>query len=256
VHYSPLPDPDAQWRGMSWLTPVLREIQADTATTRHKLRFFENGASPSFGLKYDPALSPQQVREYKAMFDEANTGTDKAYKVLHIGGGVDPFSIGANMQQLDFRAVQGAGETRIAAAAGVGAIIARFSEGLQGSALNQGNYAAAKRQFADMTLRPLWRTAASALSKFASPPSGSRLWIDVRDIAFLAEDQKNAAEILASKAATIRQLVDAGYDPDAAVRAVQNDDLSLLTGAHSGLFSVQLQPAGAQATPTPPGGQP
>src|SRR5205823_2138143 len=32
-----------RWRGMSWLTPVLREIQADTATTRHKQKFFENG---------------------------------------------------------------------------------------------------------------------------------------------------------------------------------------------------------------------
>jgi hypothetical protein len=29
VHYSPVPDPEAQWRGMSWLTPVLTEIQAD-----------------------------------------------------------------------------------------------------------------------------------------------------------------------------------------------------------------------------------
>jgi hypothetical protein len=37
-HWSPIPDPEAQYRGMSWLTPVCREIQADGAATLHKLR--------------------------------------------------------------------------------------------------------------------------------------------------------------------------------------------------------------------------
>ncbi len=26
AHYAPIPDPAAQWRGMSWLTPILREL--------------------------------------------------------------------------------------------------------------------------------------------------------------------------------------------------------------------------------------
>jgi hypothetical protein len=29
AHWSPIPDPLANFRGMSWLTPVLREIDAD-----------------------------------------------------------------------------------------------------------------------------------------------------------------------------------------------------------------------------------
>src|SRR3546814_8701357 len=28
-HWSPIPDPDAQYRGMSWLTPVLTDIMSD-----------------------------------------------------------------------------------------------------------------------------------------------------------------------------------------------------------------------------------
>jgi phage portal protein BeeE len=43
-HWSPIPDPEAQYRGMSWLTPVVREVQADRAATAHKLKFFENAA--------------------------------------------------------------------------------------------------------------------------------------------------------------------------------------------------------------------
>jgi hypothetical protein len=36
AHYSPIPDPIARFRGMSWLTPVLNEITSDKAATTHK----------------------------------------------------------------------------------------------------------------------------------------------------------------------------------------------------------------------------
>jgi phage portal protein BeeE len=243
VHFSPLPDPDAQWRGMSWITAVISEVQADIATTRHKQKFFENGASLSLAVKYDAGLTPQQVREWATLLNEAHRGTENAYKTLHLGGGADPVPIGISPKDLDFKAIQGASETRIASASGVGAIIARFSEGLGGSSLNEGNYNSAKRQFVDMLLRPHWRMAAAALEKFADPvPGGARLWYDARDVALLSENEKDAADILASRAATLRQLVDAGYTPESAVSAVQNDDLSLLV--HSGLYSVQLQEPG------------
>lgn len=258
VHYAPLPDPEAQWRGMSWLTPVLREIDADKAATRHKLSFFEAGATLGVTVSYSPDVSREDFERYVELFEKAHEGASNAYRTLHLGGGADVKVVGADLKQLDFKATQGAGETRIAAAAGVGAIIARFSEGLQGSSLNAGNYAAAKRQFADMTLRSLWRSAAGSLEKLTPPPPGrrARLWYDARDVEFLKEDQKDAAEILSTNASTIKQLVDAGYQPDAVVDAVEAGDLSRLTGKHSGLFSVQLQPAATASLPTPGGGQP
>jgi phage portal protein BeeE len=251
AHYSPIPDPQAQWRGMSWLTPIVREVRADNSATDHKLNFFRNGAALNVVVSYDASVNPDAFERYVALFNSAqrNVG-ENAYKTLHLGGGADATVVGTNLQQIDFRAVQGAGETRIAAAAGVGAIIARFSEGLAGSALNQGNYAAAKRQFADMTLRPLWRTAAAALSKFTAPPTRSRLWYDPRDVELLKEDRKDAAEILSLTASTMRQLVDAGYTPDSVVTAVEIGDLTKLV--HSGLYSVQLQsPSGSDPTSDP-----
>jgi len=240
VHYSPIPDPDAQWRGMSWLTPLVREVKADNYATRHKLKYFENGAASTFALKYDPTLDADQVKRYAALFDDAHMGTDKAYKTIHLGGGADPVAINSEMRA-DFKAIQGAGETRIAAAAGVGAIIARFSEGLQGSSLNQGNYAAAKRQFADMTLRPLWRTAAGALAKLVDVQDNARLWYDTRDVEFLKEDRKDAAEIRSVTANTISSLVTAGYTPESVITAIEADDLTRLV--HSGRYSVQLHSA-------------
>ena len=39
-HYSPIPDPEARFRGMSWLTPIIEEILGDQQMTQHKKRFF------------------------------------------------------------------------------------------------------------------------------------------------------------------------------------------------------------------------
>jgi phage portal protein BeeE len=232
---------------MSWITPVVREIQADTAATKHKLKFFENGTTSNFVVSYEAGLSKAQFLEYVAAFKEAHAGVDNAYKTIHLGGGADVTTVGADMKQLDFKATQGAGETRIASASGAGAVVAMLSEGMQGSALNAGNYNAAKRQFADMTIRPQWRSAAAALSKFTSPPAGTRLWYDAAGISFLQEDAKDAAEIQSKRAATVRTLVDGGFTWASAVAAVEADDLSLLD--HTGLFSVQLQPPGSISAP-------
>jgi phage portal protein BeeE len=256
AHYAPLPDPQAQWRGMSWLTPVVREVQADTHATKHKLNYFERGTSLNVVVKYDKSIPPKDLPAYQALFDQGHKGSVNAYRTLHLGGGADVSVLGADLKSIDFKAVQGAGESRIAAAAGVGAIIARFSEGLAGSSLNAGNYSAAKRQFADMTLRPLWRSAAGSLAKLVSVPAGSRLWYDVRDVEFLKEDRKDAAEILQMSATTVRALVESGYEPDAVIDAVEAGDLSRLTGRHSGLYSIQLQEPGSGSTSAPTEGSP
>ncbi len=80
-------------------------------------------------------------------------------------------------------------------------------------------------------------------SKIVTVPGGAELWYDDRDVAFLKEDIGERADVELKKAQTIRFLVDAGYLPDSVIEAVESEDLSLLV--HSGLYSVQLQPANA-----------
>jgi hypothetical protein len=230
---------------MSWLTPVIREIQADGAATAHKLAFLENAATPNLAVSLPKEVTPQQFDEFVELMSSKHDGPQFAGKTLYTGGGADVTVIGADMRQLDFKVTQGAGETRLAAAAGVPPTVAGLSEGMQGSSLNAGNFGQARRQFADMTLSNLWRNAAGSLEVLCPPPPGSRLWYDTRDIPFLREDMKDAAEIQQSQANTIRQLIDAGYTADTVVKAVNNSDWSLLT--HSGLFSVQLQAPGTES---------
>jgi phage portal protein BeeE len=245
AHWSWNPDPESQYRGMSWLTPILREIQGDRAATTHKLKFFENGATLSTIVSLDPSVTKENFERFKAAMENSHRGVQNAYQTMYVGGGADVTVVGADMRALDFKAIQGLSETRVAAAARVHPVIVGLSEGLQGSSLNAGNFNAAKRSFAEGTLMPLWRGAAAALSPLVKlPPSAgaARLWYDTRDIAFLREDAKDAAQILSTRAQTIRNLLDAGFEPDAVVRAIEADDLGMLLGNHSGLFSVQLQP--------------
>jgi hypothetical protein len=252
AHWSPLPDPTARFRGMSWLTPVVREVMADTKMTEHKGRFLDNAATPNLVVKYPP-LSEEEFLTVKRLIDEGHAGVINAYKTMHLSGGADVTVVGQNMQQLDFKLVQGAGETRLAAAAGVPPVIVGFSEGLAGSSLNAGNYAMARRRLADGTLHPLWGSAFGALQRVTGRPPGddARLWYDASQIPFLREDLKDQADITDVEARAVRTLVDAGFDPDAAVAAVVQRDLRLLGNNHTGLFSVQLQPPGS-VTAAPP----
>jgi phage portal protein BeeE len=251
AHFAPFPDPLASYRGMSWLTPVVREIEGDRAATEHKLKFFEHAATPNLAISMPLELPPEQFREFEKLYRAGHEGADNAYRTLLIGGGADLTVIGSNLQQLDFKVTQGAGETRICAAGGVPAVLAGISEGLQGSSLNAGNYAAAKRRFADATVRPLWRNAAGSLQVIVPPPAGARLWWDGRDIPFLRDDEKDLSAIQNQRANTIRTLVDAGYDPPSVIQAVEAEDFTLLK--HSGWFSVQLQqPGSAAAAAEPP----
>lgn len=246
AHYSPIPDPIADWRGMSWLTPVIREIQGDKAMTAHKLKFFENAATPNLAIKFDPSISAAQVEEFRRIVEDRHAGWENAYKTIYLGGGADPTVIGSTMEQMSFKTTQGAGETRVAAAAGVPPVLVGLSEGL--AAATYSNYGQARRRFADGTIRPLWRMAAASLQKLVVAPPGADLWYDDRDIPFLREDEKDAAEIAGIQSATVQKLVDAGFDPDAAVQAAATGDMRALTGTHTGLYSVQLQP------PNPEGG--
>ncbi len=245
AHFSTIPDPELPLRGMAWLTPIIREIMGDQAMTEHRLQFFEHGATPSMIVKTNFPKLDAVAKEWIAFWKQEHEGIGNAYKTAFLSAGSDATVVGANLQQIDFKAVQGGGETRIAAAGGVPPIVAGLSEGLQGSSLNAGNFAASMRRFADLTARPLWRNAAGSLERIVPAPSGNRLWYDSRDIPALKDDVKDAAEVQGLQAAAIRTLTDGGYDAESVVDAIVSGDLKRLT--HTGLLSVQLNPPNTKA---------
>lgn len=240
-HYKPLASPLSPFRGHSWLSSVIQDVQVDGELTDYKSAFLSNAATPNMVVSFDPTITKEAFDKFRESMEARHRGTANAYRTLYLGGGADVKVVGANFEQIAMKAVQGAGETRIAAAAGVPASIVGISEGLAGSSLNAGNYAAARRRFADGTIRPLWRAAAGALQNIVPPPDGgARLWYDDRDVSFLQEDVMDAADIQSRNALTIESLIRGGFVPASAVRAVTTGDFSQLE--HTGLYSVQLQP--------------
>jgi phage portal protein BeeE len=255
AHYSTDPDPVSHFIGRSWLRSVYAEVDTDRQLTEHKAGFLERGATPSFAIKYpaEAFRGEQGGEQAKAVVEEFQRryeGVGNSWKALHLFNGADPVSIGANFRDLDFRSVQGAGETRICAAARVPASVVGVSEGLAGSALNAGNFGQARRQFGEQFAYPAWRLACEALAPLVNVPADAELWYDTTDVAFLHNDARDAADIISVQASAIRSLVDGGMDADAAVRAVTGGDLSILAGQHTGLVPVQLQAPGTK-TPSP-----
>lgn len=246
-HWAPKPDPTASYRGMSWITPIVREIMGDKSAMEHKLKFFDNGATVNLVVKLPETIKGDAFKQWVALFKDAHDSRLSAYETVFMGGGGDIEAIGADMKQIDFKVTQGHGESRIAAAAGTPPIVVGLSEGLE--AATYSNYGQARRAFADGTMRMLWGGAAEALATIMPRLPGARLWIDTRSISFLQEDNKDAAEIQMVDAQSVATLVNVGFEPDSVVAAIMANDFGLLV--HKGLLSVQL----FDPVATPPGGK-
>jgi phage portal protein BeeE len=259
AHWAPIPDPECPGVGQSWISAALRDIQGDQAATQHKLQFFTNGATPNMVVKGIPAVSQEQFDAYVDMLESKHAGVANAYKTLYLTAGADATVVGSDLKQLEFKATQGAGETRIAMLGRVPAALLGISEGLAGSSLNAGNFGMARRIFADSWIYPSLQDLASSVEAILTRPTNrfgdpdAELWFDTGDMPILREDAKDAAEITEIQARTISGLVKEGFTPESAKAAVIGQDMTLLV--HSGLISVQLQPPGvAAATAALPNG--
>jgi phage portal protein BeeE len=244
AHWTPLPDPESPSMGMSWITPAIRDIQGDKSATEHKLKFFANGATPNLVVKGIPAATQEAFEEIVDAMEAKHSGIRNAYKTLYLTAGADASVIGSNLQEVAFKEVQGAGETRISVLSRVPAPLLGISEGLAGSSLNAGNFGMARRMFADTWVYPALEGLAHALAPIINVPQGSELWFDTVDIPLLREDGKDQADIDAVKAQAIRTMVEAGFEPKTAVATVAPDWATTLT--HTGLVSKQMYEPGVK----------
>ncbi len=243
AYFSLAPNPLSPRIGVPWIASALPQLMSHQAASLHKRSYWEHGASPNFAVQVR-SVDPKKFNEWVQVFRQNHEGARNAARTLFVSEGTTVTPLGNTLQEADLKAVQGADETVICAAAGVPPVVVGISEGLQGSSLNSGNFAASMRRFADMFARPAWRNAAGSLESIIPPPPGMRLWYADDDIPALKDDIKDAADALFVQAQAIRQLSDGGYDPDSVVDAIVANDLRRLK--HTGAFSVQLHEPGAE----------
>lgn len=250
AHGAPYPDPLRAFRGSSWISAVTREVMADSAMTRHKLKFFDNAATPNLLITVDTTLSDPQRDHWRSQLDAKFGGWRNAYKTMVLEEGADARVIGSNMREIDFTTTQSAGENRVAVAAGVPSVVLGIKEGAEQATYS--NYSSAIQHFAAFTIRHLWLTAAKTLEQVVNVPAGWRLMYDDSGIPALQTDLKDEAEIQEIQATTMRELIDTGFTPESVVEAVTTGDMGVLV--HTGLISdeLALEP---ETTPALPEGE-
>lgn len=267
MHWAPIPDPQADFRGMSWLTPVYRDITGDDGLTTYKIKYLQNSASPNLLIKYAAKLQPGTIDALRERMTARYGGTGNAFKTLVLDQGADATIIGNNLQQMDFAGVSAVGAERIFAAAGVPGVLAGI-EPLKGAGKG---YQESMRKFADNWARPQWRSACGSLAMLLPEynaatktglTAGSRLWFDVADIAALQDGAMERGQTALVNAQALLTLFQAGYDIMSAVAAVESGDLSQLkvskvppppAAPPQNMLAQPGQP-GATADPLPPTG--
>jgi phage portal protein BeeE len=252
AHWCPVPDPQATFRGMSWLTPVVRELDSDQGLTAYKTQYLANAATPNLLIRYPDKMKQQTMLDLTERMAARHGGVDNAFKTLTLDQGADATVVGSNFETMALAATQAAGENRILIASGVPGIVVGSREGLQ--AATYSNYQQAMRRFADITMRPLWRSVCAALAPLVAVPAGAHLWYDTADITALRQGEQEQAQTMLTRATTAETLLRAGYEPANVPAAIDAGDLSLLT--HSGLYSSQLLPPGPASPPAVPAGPP
>lgn len=231
AHFSPIPDPGANWKGMSWLSPILREVGADNSLTEYKTAHVRRGATPGLVIKYQRKLNDVALDSLKKRFAALYGGPENAGKTLVLDEGADVTVAGSTLEQLQFEAVQAAGVKRVCAAAGPGLdVILGFEP---------GDYQSAIRRFADLWARPMWRSACACLQhlvEFVDPRSGAvgpvsapaRLWYDVDGIAALREGELERSQATLVRMQAVSAAVAAGYTRESAIAAADSGDISQL----------------------------
>lgn len=259
AHWAPVPDPCADFRGMSWLTPAMREIQGDDGMTQYKIRYLENAASPNLLIKYAQKLQQGTVDSIRDRMQARYGGVPNAFKTLVLDQGADATVIGANLSQMDFSSVSAVGVERILADANVPAVLVGL-EPLRGAGRG---YQESMQKFANIYARPAWRSACATLSPLVDVPAGNRLWFDTADVAALQDGQMEQGQTALVRAQAVLALNQAAkYDPDSIVKSVNANDLTLLkplpspppvpAGGQAVQHMLPQQQPGVTATPLPP----
>lgn len=240
AHWRAEPHPVTPWLGGSWIQGVLREISADAQADQYTTEFFNKGPSPRMLYKMDPKLTAESVSRFREQNEVRTSGVSNAHKTLYIGGATDVVQLNTDISDIDLKALRGALETKIAMRSRVPAVVLGIAEGMQGSALNAGNYAQARNLWADTWFSPHVGTLAAALERIVwDLPAGCFLAPDWSGVLLMQEEKKDAAEIQAALSNSIRALTDGGYSPGSVVAAVTSGDLTKLS--HTGMLPVQVQ---------------
>jgi phage portal protein BeeE len=261
AHWAPVPDPLASFRGMSWLTPAMRDIRGDDGLAEYKVRYLQNAASPNLLIRYTNKLQPGTIDAVREQIRARYGSVDNAFKTMVLDQGADATVIGNSLQQMDFATVAAGGQDRILADSGVPGVLCGL-EPLRGAGRG---YQESMQKFGNLYGIPQWKSVAACLSQLVPPPAGNRLVVDKSGIEALQDGELERGQAALVRGQTLLTLRQAGYTRESAVIFVDTGDVTKLVEDPNAVLLTpsggvqhmlgQAQP-GATAEPLPPGSQP
>ncbi len=194
--------------GLGCLGAAAGPVAIHNAATRWNKALLDNAARPSGALVYDPgeagaALAPEQFERLKAELIESFSGSGNAGRPMLLEGGLTWQAMSMTPADMDFVSLKAAAARDIAMAFGVPAMLL----GLPGDAA-YANYTEANRALWRLTIVPLagrliggiaealrawWPDLRLDLDLDGLPALAAdreTLWAQLKDAAFLSDDEK------------------------------------------------------------------
>lgn len=183
----PLPNPIDEFRPLSPLARVAREIGIDNETTDFTKTFFENNAVPGGILSTDQQLTEEESDRIELRWWQRFRGKRRGRTAV-LGKGAQYQQLSMNFKDMDFEALRSFTETRICAAFGVDPVLLPSWVGIRYGG-KYSNYQEAKKHLWDETIIPALRRIESKISLILE--DGVVAKFDVAHIQALQENEND-----------------------------------------------------------------
>lgn len=215
-----LPNPLDPYRGLGPVQSILADIDSTRYSAEWNRNFFLNSAEPGGVIEIPETLSDSQFQTMRARWNEQHKGVANSHRVaiLENGKWVDRKYTQRDMQFTELRDVS----REIIREA------FRFPKPMLGSVddVNRANADAAELVFARWCIKPRLERIKQALNNDFLPMFGSTgQGVEFDYCLDLPEDEETEANALTSRATAVKTLIDAGFDPTAALAVVGLPDM-------------------------------
>lgn len=174
-------------RGLSPLQTVLREISTDKSASQYNKSFFENYTMLGGYLKTDKdaQISPEEMRKVVGEWNATHRGTDRAYSVGGLLGGMEYVNTDISQSDMQFAESRRDIRDRLMTVLGVSKTVMGIAEDV-----NRANAEEAMRQLWELTLKPLLVRVEQKLNAELFIPyyTGYRCKFDLSNIEELKKD--------------------------------------------------------------------
>lgn len=218
------PNPLDPYRGLSPVVTALLDLEADRAAAEWNRAFFRNSAEPGGVVEIERRLSDAEFKQHQLRWAEQHRGASNAHRVALLEGGMKWVERKYTMRDMEFTSLRNIAGEKIREAMG-------FPKPLLGTVedVNRANAEAAEYVFAKWWCVPRLERRKGALNNDLLPLFGE---VAATTLEFdydspVDEDSEKANAQRDSQVAAAKTLMDAGFEPAAALEAVGLPDMPI-----------------------------